>query len=300
MWQLDAKTAHNAPRQRLMSARHAINTMAASSAVWRWWVAKYYSARSGHIQFYTFVATLEGTPLALIESDILGRYRTGAASAVALKYLCKKTKGIVALVGAGRQAYTQATAVSKVFDCHEIRITSSRPERAGHLAKILNEKHGIAAKAVSNVPKAVADADIIVTATTASSPIVQSGDIADSSLVLAVGSNHRDRAELPADLIARANRIIVDDLEVARLDSGDLIQAEATGSFEWSRAEQLAALVGGQVPPATPGITIFESQGLAVWDLAAARAALEAAENANVGQIIGTFQSWPENCPMER
>jgi ornithine cyclodeaminase/alanine dehydrogenase-like protein (mu-crystallin family) len=87
--------------------------------------------------------------------------------------------------------------------------------------------------------------------------------------------------------VARAHTIVVDQLATARIESGDLIQAHAAGKFEWERATELATvLTGGWKPADPPGITIFESHGLALWDLAAASVVLPAAIERGLGEEI--------------
>ena len=94
----------------------------------------------------------------------------------------------------------------------------------------------------------------------------------------AIGSNFRNRAELPPELVGRAQTVVVDQLAAAQLESGDLIQAAEAGKFDWSQAVELATVVaGGWERPERPGITLFESHGLALWDLAAASVVVAAA-----------------------
>ena len=83
---------------------------------------------------------------------------------------------------------------------------------------------------------------------------------------------------------------MVDQLAAAQLESGDLIQAQAAGTFDWERAPELASvLTGTWKPPEQPGITLFESHGLALWDLAAASVVLAAAGDRRLGEEIALF-----------
>jgi ornithine cyclodeaminase/alanine dehydrogenase-like protein (mu-crystallin family) len=109
-------------------------------------------------------------------------------------------------------------------------------------------------------------------------------------LVVAVGSNFRNRAEIPPELIARCQTVVVDQLAAAQLESGDLIGAHDAGKFDWSRAVELGAVVAGkwQRQPGT-GITLFESHGLALWDLAAGSVVLEAARQHGLGDELPLF-----------
>lgn len=109
-------------------------------------------------------------------------------------------------------------------------------------------------------------------------------------MVIAAGSNFPGRAEIPSDLVARATSVVVDQLAAAQLESGDLILAQNAGRFEWRRATELGSVLAGMwSPPAEPGITLFESQGLAIWDLAAASVVLPAARDRGLGEEVTLF-----------
>jgi ornithine cyclodeaminase/alanine dehydrogenase-like protein (mu-crystallin family) len=110
------------------------------------------------------------------------------------------------------------------------------------------------------------------------------------ALVIAAGSNFPNRVEIPAELVARSRTVVVDQLAAAQLESGDLIQAHAAGKFDWDRATELGSVLAGKWRrPEEPGVTLFESQGLAIWDLAAASVVLPAAREHGLGQELILF-----------
>jgi ornithine cyclodeaminase/alanine dehydrogenase-like protein (mu-crystallin family) len=220
----------------------------------------------------------------------MGAYRTGAASAVAVKALAPRQPATVALIGAGRQAATQALAISRVLQIKEIRAFSRDP---GHRAEFVVEQTaqlGIRVIAANSAEAAVRGADVVITMTTSSVPVIEADWVEDGAVVVAAGSNFPNRTEIPADLVARARTVVVDQLATAQLESGDLIQAQAAGKFDWERATELASvLTGTWKPPEAPGITLFESHGLALWDLAAASTVLAAARERRLGEEIELF-----------
>jgi ornithine cyclodeaminase/alanine dehydrogenase-like protein (mu-crystallin family) len=126
--------------------------------------------------------------------------------------------------------------------------------------------------------------------TTSSSPVINDAWVDPHAMVVAAGSNWRHKAELPVELVARAQTIVVDQLAAAQLESGDLIAAHEAGKFDWSRAVELGAVVAGkwQRPPGA-GITLFESHGIALWDLAAGSVILAAARQRNLGEEVRLF-----------
>jgi ornithine cyclodeaminase/alanine dehydrogenase-like protein (mu-crystallin family) len=111
-----------------------------------------------------------------------------------------------------------------------------------------------------------------------------------NALVVAAGSNFPNKAEIPADLVERARSVIVDQMATARLESGDLIRAQGAGKFDWERATELGSVLAGKWrPPDDGGITLFESHGLAIWDLAAASVVIPAARERGLGVEIPFF-----------
>jgi ornithine cyclodeaminase len=149
---------------------------------------------------------------------------------------------------------------------------------------------GLRVTAASSAEAAVRGADVVITMTTSTVPVIEADWVEDGAVVVAAGSNFPNRTEIPADLVARARTVVVDQLATAQLESGDLIQAQAAGKFDWERATELASvLTGTWRPPETAGITLFESHGLALWDLAAASTVLPAARERRLGEEIELF-----------
>ncbi len=120
--------------------------------------------------------------------------------------------------------------------------------------------------------EALGEATLVVTATTSETPVLPAG-VRDDAFVAAVGSFKPTMIELPAQLVARS-RIVVDDIEGAREEAGDLLAAEDAGVFDWEKAISLEdALSQPNCSAETDGPVVFESVGHALWDLAAARLA---------------------------
>jgi ornithine cyclodeaminase len=126
------------------------------------------------------------------------------------------------------------------------------------------------ARAVAGAGEVLAQARLVVTATTSTSPVIGTG-VRDDAFVAAVGAYRPEMCELPAALLQRAS-VYVDDLAGARHEAGDLIQAR----MDWGRVTALEEVVAGAAAPPAHGPVVFKSVGQALWDLAAARLALEA------------------------
>jgi alanine dehydrogenase len=287
MRELAEGKAQNEPRRRAFAPGALLNVMFASYPGGDCMGLKVYSIAGGSVRFLVNVFGLDGSLRALIEADRMGAYRTGAASAVAAKALARPGAGVVALIGAGYQAERQALALSRVLQISELRVFSRDQARREAFAAERAATLGINVVAAPSAEAAVRAADVVIAMTTSSVPVLEADWVKSPALVIAAGSNFANRAELSPDLVARAQTIVVDQLATARIESGDLIQAHAAGKFEWERATELATVVaGGWKPADPPGITIFESHGLALWDMAAASVVLPAAIERGLGEEI--------------
>jgi alanine dehydrogenase len=286
MKELGDGVAQNEPRRRAFAPGGLLNVMFASYPGGRCTGLKAYTVAEGRARFLVVLFGLDGSLEALIEADFMGAYRTGAATAVAAKALARPGPATVALIGTGWQASTQALAVSRVVEITELRVFSRNAERRDSFAVAQEDQLGVSTVPARTAELAVRGADIVITATTSSSPVIEAGWVEPHALVVAMGSNFRNRAEVPVDLVERAETVVVDQLAAAQLESGDLFAALEAGKFDWSRAVELGAVVSGkwERPPAG-GITLFESHGLALWDLAAGSLVLAAARERGLGEI---------------
>jgi ornithine cyclodeaminase/alanine dehydrogenase-like protein (mu-crystallin family) len=142
--------------------------------------------------------------------------------------------------------------------------------------------------AVDSARDAVDAVDIIVTATTATEPILLGEWVAPGVHINAIGSNAATRRELDGEAVARSDRIVVDDLEQAQQESGDLIAAVQAGLYSWDRIVELGSLVVGEAAGRTSAeqITLFESQGIAAEDVATMKLAYDRALQIGVGEQL--------------
>ena len=290
MRELGAGTAQNEPRRRAFAPGGLLNVMFASYPGGGCTGLKAYTVAAGKVRFLVAMFALDGSLDALIEADQMGAYRTGAATAVAVKALAPGVPRTVALIGAGHQAATQALAVSRVAEITELRVFSRDPQRRAAFATDQAAKLGVKVVAAASAEAAVRGADVVVTMTTSSTPVIEAAWVEEHAVVAGAGSNFSNRTELPADLVARAGTVVVDQLVTAQLESGDLIEAHAAGKFDWERAKELGSvLTGTWKPPEQMGITLFESHGLALWDVAAASTVLPAARQLGLGEEVKLF-----------
>lgn len=213
-----------------------------------------------------------GERLGLLDGATVTARRTAALSLLAARELAPAPEGALLVVGAGTQARAHLEAFREGLGTSRVRVVSRTPESAGALAAHASGL-GMEARAVRDPGEALRECRLVVTATTARTPVLPE-EVPEGTFVAAVGSFEPEAAELPAGLVSRA-RVVVDTTEGAREEAGDLIQAQREGGFEWESAVALGDALGdaslsGERPT---GTVVFKSVGHAMWDLAAARLA---------------------------
>jgi alanine dehydrogenase len=284
--QLADGTALNQPRRRVILPTGAVLHYMAGGTP-EYFGLKAYSAHAktgAHFEVLLY-RSADGLPLATLEANHLGQIRTGAASGVATKYLAREDAAVAAIIGSGFQAATQLEAVANARKLREVRVWSRKPERREEFARSSAEKLKLNVKAVESAQECVEGADIVVTATASKVPVFESAWIAPGTHVNGTGSNWAQRRELPAELVyERAAIVAVDSIEVAKIESGDLlIPLPDYGSFP---GVELSEIVAGKRPGRTSAdqITVFKSNGLAVEDIAVAGYIYEEALRRGLGR----------------
>ncbi len=214
-----------------------------------------------------------GELLALLQAGHLGRIRTGAASGLATRLMAQQGASTVACIGTGSQAETQLEAVCAVRNITGVRAYSRSPERRRAFAEIMSERLGIPVVPAESGRACVQGADIINVITTAREPVLEGEWLEAGQHINAAGSNHWMRRELDDEAVRRSERIVVDSMATAKIECGELIWAVDRAVVAWERVRELRDVVGGVAPGRFDDseITLFESQGLAIEDVAVAR-----------------------------
>ncbi len=231
-----------------------------------------------------------GRPEALLEGATLTAIRTAAASGLATDLLARPDSRTAAVFGAGVQARTQLEAVCTV---RKIETAWVYDPLAGAAEAFAAEMAGYGpipadVRPAADPRRAVADADVICTATTSATPVFADADLKSGAHVNAVGSYQPDVQEVPAETVVRA-RVVVDSRQAALEETGDLIRPIRQGLIT---ADHIHAELGDLVLGRAEGrgspdqLTLFESVGVAVQDALAARTALRRARQLGLGQEV--------------
>lgn len=278
--------AINQPRRRMFLPTSSIlHSMA--GAVGPYFGTKYYSVNVRHHAAHFFFALFDaatGKPLAIMEANHLGQIRTGAASGYATDLLAHPDATRLGVIGSGFQARTQIEAILQVRPIREVFVYSRNEARREAFAQECTQAFGIPVTARATPAEAIRHADIIVTATFSKDPVLESSWVRAGVHINAMGSNNPERRELPADLIGRADLIVVDSIEQARIESGDLLLAWDDEDWHSERLVELKDAL--TVHRQETGITIFKSNGLGVEDVAAGAFVYEKAREAGIGRLL--------------
>jgi ornithine cyclodeaminase len=247
----------------------------------------------GEPTIYALVTLLDpatGRPLAVLDGTYLTALRTGAASGVATRHMARPDARTLAIFGVGAQAMPQIQAVCAVRPIDNIWIVNRTRDRAALLAARLRGEGFKGDIRIAATPaQALAEADVICTATASPTPLFNDSDLRPGTHINGVGSYKPNMAEVPAATVARA-RLIVDQREAAWAEAGDLVQARDAGLIDASHvAGELGEVAAGGVPGRADDseITFFKSVGNAVQDLAVASLVLARAAELNLGVEVG-------------
>lgn len=218
-------------------------------------------------------------PLAIMDATRITAFRTGAAAAVAAKHLARKSATSVGLVGCGVQAGAALAALRTVFPVQQLLLFDLSKEAIDRF----QQRHGGAIGKIGDV----AACDIVCTTTPSRMPVLRREMIRDGTHVNAMGADAPGKQELDPRILAGA-RVFLDDMTQA-CESGEVNVPLHDGAF---KREQIAGTLGEVVAGLKPGretdaqITVFDSTGLAVQDLAVARRVYEAARAQGIGNAV--------------
>lgn len=288
--------ARNLPRQRVRLPKGTLHVLPAASVDLGVVGLKTYTSFREGTRFLVLLYSAEnGRLLALVESDLLGMLRTGAMSAVATKYMARTDAHTLAIFGTGWQAQGQAQCIAATRHLHQVRVYGRDVERRQRFAEELKELLGVDVVPSTSPAQALDGADIVSTVTTAKDPLFPDDAIATGTHINAAGSNSLIRRELDERLIRRAN-VVVDSRVQARQESGDLLIPVERGWLDWDLLPELGEVVAGHISGrrSDDDITIFESQGLGLQDVAVAAHIYERARERGVGEEIRLFDSLPQ------
>ena len=267
--------------------------MAAADHVANRVATKQYTYVNGKLKFVVSLYSMEtGDLLALIEGDRLSQQRTGAASGVATKFMAREDAKTAGIIGTGWQAQAQFEAIAAVRKLESAAVYGRDAERCEAFSREMGERLKIPVRAAASSAEAVRGAEIICAATTSSQPVLFGADIAPGAHVNAIGANHMRKRELDDAAVLKADVVVVDSIEQSRQEAGDLVLGFATDGARWERVRELLDVVAGKAPGRVgkEQITLFKSNGIAAWDLAAAMRVYAEITARKMGRLLPLWQ----------
>jgi len=259
--------AVNSPRTRSASPGAVLSVMHASLPyLGRSGTKVYTSSRSGNNFVFLLFENRSGELLAIMGADTLGAYRTGAASAVATKFLCPLRRFRLAIAGSGHQALTQVLAMREVAEVEHVSVWSPTLSHRELFAKRLSRDYGLEATSHRSIGEAFQKSQVATAITSADRAFIGRSVVRGVSHINACGANSHDKAEVTPAALATCSTICVDNLKQSMLESGDLIIAARKGAISWERVVELKDVVSSRVKPR--GRTYFKSNGVAIEDVA--------------------------------
>jgi len=229
-----------------------------------------------------------GEPVAVMDGTYLTALRTGAASGAATDLLARQDVRTAAIFGAGVQGRTQLEAICAVRPIQEAWVYDVMPERATAFAAEMGRQLSLPVNVAGTPAEATRQAQVICTATTSSSPVFDDADVQPGTHINAIGAYTPQMQEIPEETVLRA-KVVIDHREASLAEAGDLLiplrQGLMTEDHIYAELGEIAAgLKPGRASPEE--ITLFKSVGVAVQDVAAASAVLEAAQRMRLGTEV--------------
>lgn len=208
------------------------------------------------------------TPLCLLDGTALTSLRTPAVSAVAIRHLAIPDASRLVLFGTGPQAWWHVSAVRAVRPIRDVVVVGLDQQSGEAFAERVRAETGLPASV--GTPAAVAQADVVVCATTATRPLFDGVAVPDTACVVAIGSHEPHARELDARLLGRARAVVVEDRATALREAGDVVLGIADGAIGPPDLVPLAELVTGRASTTGAGPAVFKSVGMSWQDLVVA------------------------------
>lgn len=248
----------------------------------------YTSNRSGNRFLVHLFDAASGQLKAVLEADTLGMFRTGAASGVAAKWLARPDSRVAGVFGSGWQAEGHVRAICAALPLAEVKVWGRQAEKLANFCARLGELTGVRVLPAASPEDAVRGSDLVGTVTTAAQPLFAAEWLEEGTHVNAAGSNALIRQELSEAAVRRCGLVCVDSVATALAEAGDLLPLLEKGRLQPRQLVELGEVIGGRHAGRSDAgqITLFESQGMAIQDLALALRVVRAAEQQGIGREI--------------
>src|SRR5262245_39748535 len=281
--------AFTIPRTRCQTDQTVLHVLSAAAKTLGYLGFKAYTTnRRGNRFHVTIYDGKTGEMAAILQADWLGQMRTGAASAVATKFLARPDATTLGLFGSGWQARTQLLGVSKVRALKRVNVYSPNTDRRTAFAREMSATCEIDVAPVAEPEQAARNMDIIVTATNSREPVLKGEWLSPGMHLNVVGSNFLAKSEIDVEVIRRSNVIVIDSKDQGQLEAGDFVAALDQGVLSWADVKELGRIVAGRGEgrQSPQDVTLFKSLGIGLEDVAVAGRVFAKAKEAGIGKWL--------------
>ena len=286
---LALEEAVNNPRQRCQTDHVMLHVLPAAAKTLGALGFKAYTTSKAGAKFHvTLFDPKQGGMTAIVEADLLGQFRTGAASGVATKKLSRADSSTVGLFGTGKQARTQLLAVCKVRPIKKAYVYGRDAERRKEFAAQLAQETGVEVVPVEKPEEAAKGLDIVITATATREPVLFGEWVSEGQHLNIIGSNINTKTETDVEVFRRTRLVSVDSKDQAKMEAGDFVEPLRLGVLQWGNVLELAPLLVGRYTgrESPQDVTLFKSLGLGIEDIALAVKVVELAKQQGLGKEL--------------
>ena len=235
---------------------------------------KHYVVNNGKYFYYIYLYDFhDKNLLAILEAEEIGRYRTAAVTSLAINKLRTKEMNYLAIIGTGFQAHQQLKSViTSNEDFNKIYIFSPNQSRR---TKFVRDFQKLFAKQefvnCESMKDALINSDVIITATNSAKPVINYNYLKDQYLIIGMGAATPYYIEIDEETIANCNLVIADDIDQAKLESGDLLNPASKGLLQWKDVIYFSDIFKSHFKLSENKNKIFfKSLGIATWDVSIA------------------------------
>ena len=230
----------------------------------------------------------DGRTLAVVDGASITATRTGAAGAIAAKYLARKNSENVGVIGAGTQGRNQVAALREIFQVKRVKVYDAIPQASANYVKDMTTQYGLEVQQADSAAEAVRDADIVITATQSTKALVMSDWINEGVHINAIGADAPGKQELDPSILQRADKVVVDSITQC-IERGEIQTAIKLGILKKENIyAELSDIVLGRKPGRTTPreITVFDATGMAVQDITTAYTVYKLATKKGLGTNV--------------
>lgn len=257
------------PRVRIDAGATKLSTMGAILPGINAVGAKIYTTIDGRFTFVVVLfSAVDGSLLAVMEGDAMTEFRTAAVTALAADALAPHDARTLAVFGTGVQAAAHVPALLSVRQIATVLVVGI--DRPAEFAQQVARQYGVNAL-VASADQAAAQADVLLTATRATTPLFDGDAVKKGAFVAAIGSSKPDAREVDDKLVRRASHIVVEWLPQAKTEAGDLL-LRAAGCFDWQNVVELGQVIGTHdaIRRSADDIVLYKAIGVGLEDVALA------------------------------